>query len=186
MIGGKCKFCRTALCGALVLANPSVTDGRLAMTIVPRRLRAALLSYAFGAATILAAGPIGAASAQSSGVELPTYRQLGASEPMASAGVSGSDASANPPSLAGLSLLATIPAANSPRRGYFIEAQCTAGLTVAFDDQAGTVMPTIVVLAGPSSNGGQGGALDMSSMPHTGRIRIYSSSPTCQMAARSW
>ena len=105
---------------------------------------------------------------------------------MAAPGNNGADASANAPSLSGLTLLATIPAAAQPRLGYLIQAQCTAGLTIALDDAAGALAPTILVLAGPSSNGGQGGSLSMSGMPHTGRIRIYSSSASCQMAARTW
>jgi hypothetical protein len=156
------------------------------MTISPRRLRAALLLSTLGAVAALLVGLTGGALAQGNTVEAPAYRQLGASEPMASSGINGSDASANAPSLAGLTLLATIPSAGSPRRGYFVQAQCSAGVTVVFDDQAGSLTPTFVVLAGAGSNGGQGGAVDMASMPHTGRIRIYSSSATCQMAARSW
>ena len=126
------------------------------------------------------------APAQSRSVEVPNYRQLGASEPMSAPGANGTDYSANAPSLAGLTLLATIPAATAPRLGYLIQAQCTAGLTVAFDDPSGALAPSLVVLAGPGSNGGQGGSLSMAGMPHTGRIRIYSSSASCQMAARAW
>ena len=126
--------------------------------------------------------------AQSRSVEVPSYRQLGAAETMSAPGNNGTDYSAHAPSLSGLSLLATIPAApiGSPRLGYFIEAECAAGLTVVLDDQAGSVTPTVVVLVGASADGGQGGALDMAGMPHSGRMRIYSSSPTCQMAARIW
>jgi hypothetical protein len=128
----------------------------------------------------------GSARAQSKSVEVPAYRQLGASEAMASPGQSGADYSANVPSLAGLTLLATIPAPATPRLGYFIEAQCTAGLVVALDDQGGSLAPTIVVLQGSGAAGGQGGSLSMAGMPHTGRIRIFSSSSGCQMAARAW
>src|SRR5689334_10119630 len=94
-------------------------------------------------------------------IEVPAYRALGAAEAMASPAQSGSDYSANAPSLAGLSLLATIPASTQPRLGYLIQAQCAAGLTIAFDDAAGALAPTLVVLAGPSTNGGQGGSLSM-------------------------
>lgn len=125
-------------------------------------------------------------SAKAQTVEVPAYRQLGASEAMAEPGRNGVDYSANAPSLSGLTLLATVPAPAVPRLGYFIEAQCTAGLTVVFDDADGSLTPTIVVLAGAASNGGQGGSLSMTGMLHTGRIRIYSSSAGCQMAARSW
>ena len=149
------------------------------MTISARCLRAAYV-------TILFVGSTGNALAQPPVVEVPAYRQLGASEAMASPGASGADYSANAPSLAGLALLATVPAPSVPRLGYFIQAQCTAGLTVALDDQASSLTPTIAVLAGPTTNGGQGGSLSMTGMPHTGRIRIYSSSASCQMAARAW
>jgi hypothetical protein len=141
------------------------------------RLWAALLFLVSAAAN---------APAQSKSVEVPAYRQLGAAEPMAAPGNNGADFSANAPSLSGLTLLVTIPAPSVPRLGYFIQAQCTAGLTVVFDDSAGSLSPTATVLAGPSSNGGQGGSLTMSGMPHTGRIRIYSASAGCQMAARAW
>ncbi|HZT90217.1 MAG TPA: hypothetical protein VFA12_19780 [Stellaceae bacterium] len=119
-------------------------------------------------------------------VEVPQNRPLGAVETMAATGVNGVDYSANAPSLSGLTLLATIPPSSVPRQGYVIQAQCTAGLTVALDDAAGSLAPTILVLAGASANGGQGGTLDMTGLPHTGRIRIYSSASNCQMAARVW
>ncbi|HEV2335382.1 MAG TPA: hypothetical protein VGS13_07785 [Stellaceae bacterium] len=160
------------------------------MTLSSRRLRAAFLSAALvvagGLPLSLPLGLGGNASAQSKAVEVPAYRQLGAAESMASPGQNGADYSANAPSLAGLSLLATIPAVATPRLGYIVQAQCTAGLTVVLDDQGGNLTPTIVVIAGASANGGQGGSLSMAGMPHTGRLRIYSSSPSCQMAARSW
>lgn len=154
------------------------------MTISACRPRAAFLLAAFVVAASVPMGSI--ASAQTKSVEVPASRQLGASEAMASPGQSGADYSANAPSLAGLTLLATIPAPSAPRFGGVVEAQCTAGLTVVFDDQGGSLTPTMVVLAGPAANGGQGGSLDLAGMPHTGRIRIYSSAAGCQMAARAW
>ncbi len=156
------------------------------MTIPPRRLRAAFFLIALAVTASLPLGPGAGALAQSKSVEVPALRQLGASEAMASPGRNGADYGANPPSLSGLTLLATIPAPAVPRLGYLIEAQCPAGLTIALDDQGGSLAPTIVVLAGPAATGGEGGSLDMAGMPHTGRIRIYSSSSGCQMAARSW
>ena len=125
-------------------------------------------------------------AARAAEIEVPAYRALAAAEAMSAPGNNGNDWSANAPSLSGLSLLAAIPAASVPRLGYLIQAQCTAGLTIVLDDQAGALAPTILVLAGPSSNGGQGGSLSMAGMPHTGRIRIYSTSSSCQMAARAW
>ena len=156
------------------------------MAISPRRLRAAFVPAALVLAASLPPGLSSNAVAQSRSIEVPAYRQLGASEAMASPGQSGADYSANAGSLSGLTLLATIPAPSVPRLGGVIQAQCTAGLTVALDDQGGSLSPTIVVLAGPAANGGQGGSLDLSGMPHTGRIRIYSSAAGCQMAARAW
>ena len=149
------------------------------MPVPLRRLRAAF-------ALTLLTGCLGPALAQTAAVEAPARRELGASEPMTSPGKHGADNSANPPSLAGLTLLATIPAPSAPRLGYFIQAQCAAGLAVLLDDQAGSLTPTAILIAGSGSDGAQGGSLDMTGISHTGRIRIYSSSPTCQMAARSW
>ena len=155
------------------------------MAISLRCLRAAFVSAALVAAS-LPLGFSGHASAQSKSVEVPPYRQLGAAEPMASPGQSGADYSANAGSLSGLTLLATIPAPSVPRLGGVIQAQCTAGVTVVLDDPGGSLSPTLIVLAGAAANGGQGGSLDLAGMPHTGRIRIYSSAAGCQTAARTW
>lgn len=102
------------------------------------------------------------------------------------AGVPGADHSANAGSLSGLTLLATIDTPAVARSGGMVQAQCTAGVVVAFDDEPGTLTPTLIVLAGASVAGGQGGSLDLAGMPHGGRIRIYSSDATCRMAARAW
>lgn len=139
-------------------------------------LRAAFLLAAVTAGPRLAAA----------GVETPSYRELWAAEGMVSSGQNGTDYSANPRSLAGLTLLATIPASSAARSGYLVQAQCSAGLTVVLDDAAGQTAATIIALAGAAADGGQGGSLSMAGMPHSGRIRIYSSSATCQMAARAW
>src|SRR3954453_18606079 len=139
-----------------------------------------------GAAFLLLLAGTHLAPAQSRSVEVPNWRQLGAAEAMAAPGTNGGDYSANAPSLSGLTLLATIPAPAVPRLGYLIEAQCTAGLSVVLDDPAGSQTSTVIVLGGAAANGGQGGSLSMTAMPHTGRIRVYSSSSGCQMAARSW
>lgn len=154
------------------------------MTIPQRRPRVAFLLMLAATASLGAAFAIDAAAQTE--IEVPAYRAVGASEPMISPGQNGVDYSANPPSLAGLILLATIPAASVPRRGYFVQAQCAAGLTIVLDDRNGSLAPTVIVLAGASSDGGQGGSIDMSGIPHTGRIRIYSKNASCQMAARSW
>jgi len=156
------------------------------MATFPHRLRAASVPAPLVIAASLPLGFSSNASAQSKSIEVPAYRQLGASEAMASPGRSGADYSANTGSLSGLTLLATIPAPSVPRLGGIIQAQCTAGLTVVLDDQGGSLAPTIIVLAGAAANGGQGGSLDLTGMPHTGRIRIYSSNTGCQMAARAW
>jgi hypothetical protein len=131
----------------------------------------------------LAAPQVGTACAQSPTYAAPTPGS--AETPVFHGGAAGSDHGANPPSLSGLTLLATI-AGNTARQGFLVQAQCTAGLTVALDDDAGLLTATIVVLAGAASAGGQGASLTMSGMPHNGRIRIYSSNSGCQMAAREW
>jgi hypothetical protein len=137
-----------------------------------RRIAAlALLGSAAGGAALAA-------------VEVPQYRQLGAGETMAAPGTAGADYSANAPSLSGLVLLATIPAPAAPRAKVEIAANCTAGITVVLDDQSGALAPTIIPIAGPAANGGQGGSYTTTA--HTGRIRIYSSTASCQMAARAW
>src|SRR6266702_8586313 len=156
------------------------------MAMSPHRLRAVFVPAALIVAASLPLGLPSDASAQSKSIEIPAYRQLGAAEAMASPGQSGADYSANAGSLSGLTLLATIPAPSVPRLGGVIQAQCTAGLTVVLDDQGGSLAPTLIVLAGPAAGGGQGGSLDLAGMPHTGRIRIYSSAAGCQMAARAW
>ena len=147
---------------------------------------AAALAAGLSAGLAAALGISSPALAQSKSVEVPAQRQLGAAEPMAAPGQHGLDHSAGAPTLSGLHLLATIPAPAGPRLGYVIEAQCAAGLTIALDDENGSLTATLIVLAGPASDGGQGAALDMAGIPHTGRIRIYSSDAGCQMAARAW
>src|SRR5436305_9407886 len=137
--------------------------------------------HRIAALALIALAASGAALAE---VEVPQYRQLGAQERLAGPGNAGADYSANPPSLSGLALLATIPAPASPRAKVEIYANCTAGITIVLDDASGALPPTIVPVAGPASNGGQGGSYVMTA--HTGRIRIYSPSAGCQMAARAW
>lgn len=103
-------------------------------------------------------------------------------------GQNGTDFSANSGSFAGITLLSTIPALTTGtyRRGVFIQAQCAAGLTIVLDDGTDTTPPTVIVLSGASFDGGQGSSLDLTGSPHTGRIRIYSVDPNCQMGARAW
>ena len=107
------------------------------------RFHAAFSLLAFALAVNVANG-----SARAENVDVPAYRALQAAEPMAAPGSTGSDFSANAPSLSGLTLLATIPTPSSPRRGYLIQAQCTAGLIVVFDREAGGSNPTLIILAG--------------------------------------
>jgi hypothetical protein len=166
-----------------VMGSTITTDGNYYVNTGGRtkvRLRVSVI----GTGTITVAS---LASAASSRVTVqaslpPGTNEIGFVGPSGSNGV---DYSANGPSLSGLILLATIPA-SSTRLGYFIQAQGTAALTVALDDQAGSLTPTIVVLGGAASTGGQGSAIDMGGLPHTGRIRIFSTSSGIQMAARAW
>src|SRR5262245_36639837 len=116
----------------------------------PRRRLAAFLLFGW-------VHPL-AAMAQSATIDVPQYRQLGAAEAMAPPGNSGTDFSANPPSLAGLTLLATIPAPKTVRRKVEIAANCSAGVTIVLDDPSGAGTATIIPLAGPVADGGQGGS----------------------------
>ena len=97
----------------------------------------------------------------------------------------GFDYSNHPQSLSGLNLLSTI-AENELRAGFFIQSQDVGQLYVVMDDAAGSLTPTIVILDGAGATGHQGGSISMSGMPHMGRIRLYASSSTYQMAARTW
>ena len=114
--------------------------------------------------------------------KLPAYTMIAAlvlcvSE--AAAG-DGTDWSWNAPSVAGMTLIGTIP--ESLSRAYVeVMVNCAAGAIVAVDDAKGKTAPTYYPIAG---NSGQGGS--WSSRHHTGRVRIFSVSPTCQIAGREW
>lgn len=118
--------------------------------------------------------------------QVPAYQPIRGTELMTPPGSAGTDYSANQPTLDGLTLLNTIPdEIVKPRRGYVIQAQCLAGMVIVFDTSAGGPF-TAFILSGGLGDGNQGASLDSSSMPHSGRIRIYSSNPSCQFAARTW
>lgn len=99
----------------------------------------------------------------------------------------GVDYSANAPAIPGaLSLLSTVPQSLG-RRGYFIENQDAAdNVYVVYDDAAGSLTPTVLVLAHAATAGTQGGSITMTGLPHTGRIRIYGDHSTTKMTARVW
>ena len=87
----------------------------------------------------------------------------------------------------GYTLLATIPAATRARLAYLIQAQCTAGVLVSFEDatlgSGGGNAPAYFSLAGPAAAGGQGGSLDMAGAPYSGAIKVFSSDAACRYAA---
>lgn len=104
------------------------------------------------------------------------------------------DASTNQPSLSGLTLITTLNS-KPDRLGYMVQVQgsaadCgdTAGgaVVVALDSGEDGSPVTIVTLAYPSVTGGQGGAMDASGMPHSGRIRVFGKSAACRVAAAQW
>lgn len=109
-----------------------------------------------------------------------------------STGNYGTDYSVNRPALTALNLLTTIPALPTPGqfRRFEADCNCTAGMFVVLDDGTDTGTNctagkcTIVPIAGGASNGVQGGTY--TNEIHTGRVRIYSSSATCQVAVRSY
>src|SRR5260370_41218361 len=106
------------------------------MTIHRGRLRAAFLLVALGIAASPSLHLVTIAAAQGKSVEVPAYRALGAGEAMTSPGQNGADYSASAPSLAGLTLLATIPAPSTPRLRYFVEAQGPGGGAGGLDEHA--------------------------------------------------
>ena len=96
-------------------------------------------------------------------------------------GTTGIDETANRASLAGYTLLQTIPAAVNLRYGLFIQSQCTAGLLVALSDAAGAI--TYIALGAAPAAQGQGGSLNLRDMPYSGAIGIYSTSASCVYGA---
>lgn len=98
------------------------------------------------------------------------------------------DASANgqtPTSLlaAGAVLLATIAPA-SRRIGFLVQQQSANVIWVVLDDGGAGASTTIVLDPAAGANR-QGGSLDMSSCPHSGRIRVYGTSGS-QVAVAEW
>jgi hypothetical protein len=120
-------------------------------------------------ATMLAAGlslAAGAALAQSPGIggvpnPLPTT----------GAGSTGSDASANNPTLppAGTSLVATLPATPT-RAEWVLQNRSTDTIIEVRDDGAGNNQ-TVLSLSGAATAGGQGGS--DGSLTFKGRVRVY-------------
>jgi hypothetical protein len=97
------------------------------------------------------------------------------------AGTTGIDETANRASIAGYTLLQTIPAAVNLRYGLLIQAQCTAGLLVGLADAAGAV--TYIALGAAPAVNGQGGSLNLRDLPYSGVITIYSTSASCVYGA---
>jgi hypothetical protein len=95
----------------------------------------------------------------------------------------GASGGANPPSLSDMTLLGSFNA-YALRSGMQVGVNCVAGMDVVLDDQSGSLTPTIIPLDGSSTEGGQGSSYWNSL--HTGRVRFYSTNPTCQYWARQW
>jgi hypothetical protein len=104
------------------------------------------------------------------------------------------DASSDPPDLTGLNLLGTLNA-NGGRRGFLIQVQdssancaegiATDGVLVAFDSGSDGTPVTTWVIAYATAKGSQGGSLDATGVPHTGRIRFFGK-VGCRVAAAQW
>lgn len=112
----------------------------------------------------------------------------GSSRPIAVANGNNVDASASGQTAAsliaaGASLLATI-AANPNRIGYVVQQQSANVIWVVLDDGLAGTATTIVLDPAAGANR-QGGAIDMSSGPHAGRIRVYGTSGS-QVAVAEW
>ena len=88
---------------------------------------------------------------------------------VAQSGSFGTDHSANPPSLGGLNLLATVNA-NAKRNAVGVQNQSTATLTLVRDDGAGN-NTTVLILAPAAAAGAQGS--DWTSLSFKGRLRIF-------------
>lgn len=97
---------------------------------------------------------------------------------------SGVDYSINAQSLAGLTLVQTIPI-DQRRLGYFVQNQDINKVYVVFDRDASDT-GSVAILAAASALGEPGGYIDMQAMPHSGRMRVYCSAATPRIAARAW
>lgn len=97
----------------------------------------------------------------------------------------GKDFSANPISLAGKSLLATIPV-NYSRAGYMIQNNDGTDTAYASFDDGASGTATIFALAPAPVASGMGGEIDWMGLPHAGRILIYGDHATTKVAAREW
>lgn len=84
---------------------------------------------------------------------------------------------------AGAVLLATV-AANAHRIGFLVQQQSANAVWVVLDDGASST-PTTLVLDPAAGANRQGGSIDMSSCPHSGRIRVYGTSGS-QVAVAEW
>jgi hypothetical protein len=112
--------------------------------------------------------------------------------PMTTAGGNGTDYSPNQesvsfgsgpsytPSIAGQTLIATIPA-NPGRHNCQIMNRSAGAQLVVFDDGAGA-SPTVFSLASGGTAGGQGGS--MACDEHKGRVSVFSGSSTDKVAVR--
>lgn len=84
---------------------------------------------------------------------------------------------------AGAVLLATV-AANAHRIGFLVQQQSANAVWVVLDD-GGSGTATTIVLDPAAGAGRQGGSLDMTSCPHSGRIRVYGTTGA-QVSVAEW
>ncbi|HZT90287.1 MAG TPA: hypothetical protein VFA12_20270 [Stellaceae bacterium] len=108
-------------------------------------------------------------------------------QPEYASGINGSDYSVNPPSLSGLTLLTTIPAAGGHRLGYLIVVSSSVAYYVTLDDgtDTGTNCTPGKCTILPLGLNGIGSWMDMAGMPHTGRIRVFGTAGSF-VGAHSW
>lgn len=96
------------------------------------------------------------------------------------AGNNGTDRSANPISVSGMTLITTVPA-NPSRVKLVILIACAAGAVIDEDDGSGSG-GTYTPVAGGAADGQQGGQYVTTS--HLGRVRVYSTNASCTAPGR--
>lgn len=113
-------------------------------------------------------------------LSFPVAIALWAANGGTSGGSVGTDYSANVPSLAGLTLLSTVPV-NASRNQIIVQNQSLDTLTLVQDNGSGG-SPSYTILNPSFSAGAQGGA--WSDNYFRGRLRVYSSGSSSQISVR--
>lgn len=96
----------------------------------------------------------------------------------------GTDDSVNKPSALG-HLVITI-AANTSRKGFFVQNQSAATIQVVLTAAGGSDTTFVLLAPNVSGAGFAGASVDFSGMPHSGEIQVYATNTTDQVAARDW